>query len=181
MGLGDWWTDGRWTGWEADPLTGHKVGQISSPRGLSTIFLISETRLFFLKGSRCSKSENRNRCDMQPNRRWFDETGASGLWESKVTSINENQRKTKWINTIWREKGERKQKQKKGKERGEREGAPGAPARFARVGPQSSLPSFFFLQIVLIYLVVLRFSKILVTFSTQNVAQTKKTSIIPEV
>ena len=73
-----------------------------------------------------------------------------------------------------RERGERK-------ERGEREGAPGAPARFARVGPQSSLPSFFFLQIVLIYLVVLRFSKILVTFSTQNVAQTKKTSILPEV
>ena len=57
MGLGDWWTDGRWTGWEADPLTGHKVGQISSPRGLSTIFLISETRLFFLKGTRCYKSE----------------------------------------------------------------------------------------------------------------------------
>ena len=38
-----------------DPLTGHKVGQISSPRCLSTIFLINETRLFFLKGSRCSQ------------------------------------------------------------------------------------------------------------------------------
>ena len=34
---------------EADPLTGHKLGQISSPRRLSTIFLISEARLFFLK------------------------------------------------------------------------------------------------------------------------------------
>ena len=34
---------------EADPLTGHNLGQISSPRRLSTIFLISEARLFFFK------------------------------------------------------------------------------------------------------------------------------------
>ena len=33
----------------------YKIGRISSPRRLSTIFLISASRLFFLKGSRLSQ------------------------------------------------------------------------------------------------------------------------------
>ena len=60
----------------------------------------------------------------------------------------------------------------------EREGREdwGPHAREARGGPRGplSLPSLFSLQIVLIYLVFLRFSFISVTFSTQNVAQTRK-------